>query len=169
MRISVVIPVLDEEQRLAPLIEAIRGGGPCQVIVVDGGSRDGTVACAKRVADQVLHDAGGLARQLNRNGIALRRLPDDLDLRDLIAIQTQQRTRAMSGRIPGPPRDGDQNELYQQDDSEDSRKAALHDHVADAPRSTLAAMPAPCGSARARPRRRAGTSVTPPSSRIVAP
>ena len=66
-RLSVVVPVLDEAagvvaalQALAPLRE--RGH---EVIVVDGGSRDGTPALAAPWADLVVDGPRGRARQMN--------------------------------------------------------------------------------------------------------
>ncbi len=65
--LSIVVPVLDEApgvvaslQALAPLRQ--RGA---EVIVVDGGSRDGTPALASPLADRVLQAPRGRARQMN--------------------------------------------------------------------------------------------------------
>jgi rSAM/selenodomain-associated transferase 2 len=65
--LSVVVPVLNEAsgivaslQRLAPL----RARGH-EVIMVDGGSSDATVALATPLVDQVVHSARGRARQMN--------------------------------------------------------------------------------------------------------
>ena len=67
MRLAIVIPVLDEAatieatlQRLAALRE--RG---VQVIVVDGGSHDGTAGRAAALADRVLEAPRGRALQMN--------------------------------------------------------------------------------------------------------
>lgn len=64
--LSVVIPVLDEEARIVPLLRALGSAGVDETIVVDGGSRDASLERAGAVADRVLTVAGGLARQLNR-------------------------------------------------------------------------------------------------------
>ena len=65
--ISVVVPVLDEaesiEQSLLPL-QAIRGRG-IEIVVVDGGSRDGTRSIANRLCDRVVDSPRGRARQMN--------------------------------------------------------------------------------------------------------
>ena len=73
-RLSIVMPVLDEAagiqatlQALAPLRE--RGH---ELIVVDGGSSDGTHALAAAWADQVLASPRGRARQMNAGAAAAR-------------------------------------------------------------------------------------------------
>jgi rSAM/selenodomain-associated transferase 2/rSAM/selenodomain-associated transferase 1 len=67
MKLSIVVPVLDEAQRigeaLAPL-QRPRGAGH-EVIVVDGGSRDDTRALAAPLADRVLESPRGRAVQMN--------------------------------------------------------------------------------------------------------
>ena len=71
-RISIVVPVLNEVQslpetlaRLAPL----RAKGH-EVIVVDGGSDDGTPAIAALQADRVMAAAAGRGRQMNAGAAA---------------------------------------------------------------------------------------------------
>lgn len=65
--ISVVVPVLDEAdampRSLRPL-QALRGRG-IEVIVVDGGSRDGTRDAAVPLCDRILDAPRGRARQMN--------------------------------------------------------------------------------------------------------
>jgi rSAM/selenodomain-associated transferase 2/rSAM/selenodomain-associated transferase 1 len=67
LRVSIVIPALDEARSilatLAPL-QPLRAEGH-EVIVVDGGSRDATVALAAPLADRVLGSERGRARQMN--------------------------------------------------------------------------------------------------------
>jgi len=110
MRLAVVIPALNEAatieaalQRLAPLRE--RGA---KVIVVDGGSDDGTVARAAPLADAVLAAPRGRAAQMNAGAQAAEaaaadvllflhadtRLPDEAD-------RTVRRALAQSGRCWG--------------------------------------------------------------------
>lgn len=67
MRISVVIPTRDEAQAIGSLLHDLasaRAAGH-ELIVVDGGSQDGTVAIAERSADRVLTAATGRASQMN--------------------------------------------------------------------------------------------------------
>ncbi len=64
MGVSVIIPTLNEESCLAGTLAALRAERPQQVIVVDGGSTDGTVRAAAG-ADLVLHRSPGRARQMN--------------------------------------------------------------------------------------------------------
>lgn len=67
MRISIVMPVLDEAERVVPALAALqpwRQAGD-EVLVVDGGSRDGTRQLALALADRVLDAPPGRARQMN--------------------------------------------------------------------------------------------------------
>ena len=52
MKVSVVVPVRDEEQSLPTLLESLldQSHSPDEILLADGGSRDGTVACARRYA-----------------------------------------------------------------------------------------------------------------------
>ena len=54
MRVSVVVPVRDEEESLPALLESLldQSLAPEEILIIDGGSRDGTVACAHRHADR---------------------------------------------------------------------------------------------------------------------
>jgi rSAM/selenodomain-associated transferase 2/rSAM/selenodomain-associated transferase 1 len=66
-KLSIVVPVLDEAERigaaLAPL-QPFRDAGH-ELVVVDGGSRDGTFAAAAPLADRVLLAPRGRAVQMN--------------------------------------------------------------------------------------------------------
>ena len=65
--VSIIVPALDEAaalaETLAPL-QAARAAG-AEVLVVDGGSRDATVAVASPLADRVIVAARGRASQMN--------------------------------------------------------------------------------------------------------
>lgn len=66
-RISIIIPVLDEAADIVSSLQALaslRSRG-AELIVVDGGSRDGTVALSRPLADQVIHAPRGRALQMN--------------------------------------------------------------------------------------------------------
>lgn len=67
MRLSIIIPVLDEaegiEARLAALTGLRRAG--CEVIVVDGGSTDATCALAEGLCDRLVAAGRGRAVQMN--------------------------------------------------------------------------------------------------------
>lgn len=67
MTISVVIPTLDEAQRVRQAIESVAGPG-VEVIVVDGGSRDETARIARDAGARVLASERGRARQLRMGG-----------------------------------------------------------------------------------------------------
>lgn len=65
--LSVVVPVLNEAAGICACLQALqplRAGG-AEVIVVDGGSSDATVAQCAGLADVVLESAAGRARQMN--------------------------------------------------------------------------------------------------------
>jgi rSAM/selenodomain-associated transferase 2 len=67
--VSFVIPVLDEEGAIADLLRDLRQRYPhSQLIVVDGGSCDRTVALALPLCDQLLLSASGRACQMNLGG-----------------------------------------------------------------------------------------------------
>ncbi|PKM02487.1 MAG: glycosyl transferase, partial [Gammaproteobacteria bacterium HGW-Gammaproteobacteria-7] len=65
--LTIIVPTLNEAQNMVPLLahlQAMREGG-VEVIVVDGGSSDGTQALAASLSDQVLTVPPGRARQMN--------------------------------------------------------------------------------------------------------
>ena len=67
MRLSIVVPTLDEAADIVPTLarlHPLRAAGH-EVIVVDGGSTDGTAALAAPLADQVLTARHGRAPQMN--------------------------------------------------------------------------------------------------------
>ncbi len=65
MRLSVIVPTLDEEHAIGATLARVRSASVHQVIVVDGGSRDRTTAVAARDADRVLRAPSGRASQMN--------------------------------------------------------------------------------------------------------
>jgi rSAM/selenodomain-associated transferase 2 len=64
MSISIVIPTLNEAACIAGTLQSLRRQRPCEIIAVDGGSNDDTVALA-RDADLVLTTPPGRATQMN--------------------------------------------------------------------------------------------------------
>lgn len=65
--LSIIIPVLDEALNIAVALSALaalRARG-AELIVVDGGSRDGTAALATPLADRVIDASRGRAAQMN--------------------------------------------------------------------------------------------------------
>jgi rSAM/selenodomain-associated transferase 2 len=63
--VSVIIPALDEEVSLPETIRSARDAGADEVIVVDGGSGDGTLGIARLLADIAQSQPAGRASQMN--------------------------------------------------------------------------------------------------------
>lgn len=73
MRLSIVIPVLNEGRALPALLAGLKASFPrAELIVVDGGSADDSLARAREQAHLVLRTAPGRARQMNRGAAAAR-------------------------------------------------------------------------------------------------
>jgi len=70
--LSVIIPVLDEERALPVLLGCLRGDSRVESLVVDGGSRDRSVAIAEAQGARVVVSTPGRAAQMNA-GAALAR------------------------------------------------------------------------------------------------
>lgn len=64
-RVSVIIPALNEAAHIAATLEHARGDSPHEIIVVDGGSTDGTCEVARKFGVTVIHSKSGRARQMN--------------------------------------------------------------------------------------------------------
>jgi len=72
-RVSVVIPTLDEVDRLAALIEGLRREPElAEIIVADGGSTDGTPALAEGLGVRVIETERSRGRQLRAGADAAR-------------------------------------------------------------------------------------------------
>jgi rSAM/selenodomain-associated transferase 2/rSAM/selenodomain-associated transferase 1 len=72
MRLAIVVPVLDEAATLGERLQALaplRASG-AELLVVDGGSTDGTALIAQPLADRVLQAPRGRASQLNAGAAA---------------------------------------------------------------------------------------------------
>ena len=67
MRLTIVVPALDEADNLARLLPDLAGACPgAEIVVVDGGSRDGTAeVVARQPGVRLLASARGRARQMN--------------------------------------------------------------------------------------------------------
>jgi len=68
--LSVIIPVLNEAGNIRPLLEHLQRTPEVDVVVVDGGSQDGTQAIAQSLGARVLATAPGRAHQMNRGAAA---------------------------------------------------------------------------------------------------
>jgi rSAM/selenodomain-associated transferase 2 len=64
VRISIIIPVLNEETTIGPLLEALQDRGADELLVADGGSVDRTVEIASAHA-RIVHASEGRAVQMN--------------------------------------------------------------------------------------------------------
>ena len=65
-RLSVIVPTMNEAALIAGLLGHLREKMPdAELIVVDGGSEDQTVALATRQADRVVQSPRGRAKQMN--------------------------------------------------------------------------------------------------------
>jgi rSAM/selenodomain-associated transferase 2 len=65
MRISVIIPVLNEEKSIAATLQGLERLKPDELIVVDGGSSDGTREVCQRFGVELYATPRGRARQMN--------------------------------------------------------------------------------------------------------
>jgi len=66
LKLSVIVPMLNEERAIAATLEAIRAGAPAaEIIVVDGGSSDRSVEIARARCDRHIEVERGRARQMN--------------------------------------------------------------------------------------------------------
>ncbi len=65
MKISVIVPTLNEEENIEKTLSALGVTADEEIIVVDGGSDDGTVAIACRFTEKVFITGKGRGRQLS--------------------------------------------------------------------------------------------------------
>lgn len=114
MKLAIVVPVLNEAAALSAKLQALaplRARG-AELIVVDGGSTDATLAIAQPLADRVLQAPRGRASQLNAGAAATRadgllflhadtQLPADADRWIEQALQQGHRWGRFDVRIEG--------------------------------------------------------------------
>ena len=70
LKISIIIPVLNEANTIAPVISTARNAENVEIIVADGGSSDGTVEIAQSLGVRVISTAPGRSTQMNAGAIA---------------------------------------------------------------------------------------------------
>jgi len=64
--LSVIVPMLNEAATIASTLAALRLGAPeAEILVVDGGSIDASVATARPLCDTMIASSRGRARQMN--------------------------------------------------------------------------------------------------------
>jgi rSAM/selenodomain-associated transferase 2 len=66
VKISVIVPVLNEEHVIAPTLQALLSLVPYEIIVVDGGSADRSRQVCEQFGVKVLSSERGRAHQMNR-------------------------------------------------------------------------------------------------------
>src|ERR671923_1714053 len=71
--VSIVVPVLNEAQLIGNFLRHLRARAPeAEIIVVDGGSSDGTPELAAGLCDQLVRSDRGRAAQMNAGAQASR-------------------------------------------------------------------------------------------------
>ncbi len=70
LKISIIIPVLNEAPTIAKVISTARNAENVEIIVADGGSQDGTAEIAKYEADRTIFTSPGRATQMNAGAAA---------------------------------------------------------------------------------------------------
>ena len=68
--ISVIIPAVDEIDNIANTLLSLQDAGSIEVLLVDGGSRDGTPEIARQLGAEVLPSNPGRATQMNAGAAA---------------------------------------------------------------------------------------------------
>lgn len=63
--ISVIIPVLNEADRILSTVAAVKEGTDVEILVVDGGSTDGTVERLRQAGVEVIQTTPGRGHQMN--------------------------------------------------------------------------------------------------------
>jgi rSAM/selenodomain-associated transferase 2 len=70
-QISIIVPVFNERALIRPFLNHLRERAPeAEVVVVDGGSSDGTARLAAGFCDQLVESGRGRARQMNSGALA---------------------------------------------------------------------------------------------------
>lgn len=65
MKVSVIIPVLNEERFLGKTLSSLQQINDCEILVVDGGSQDKTLMIAEQHGATILRSSRGRALQMN--------------------------------------------------------------------------------------------------------
>jgi rSAM/selenodomain-associated transferase 2 len=118
--VSVVVPTLDESGRIVAVLDHLAGLGVSEIVVSDGGSRDGTVALAASRGVRVVQGPKGRARQMNLGAAAARGTvlwfvhadgepaPGSVEAIEAAlgvdgVVGGAFHTRTVDDRVPGPP------------------------------------------------------------------
>ena len=103
--LSIIVPVLNEAPLIANFLRHLRAVAPqAELIVVDGGSIDGTAGLAAPLSDRVLSAPRGRARQMNAGAAAARgdilwflHVDSELPATALTAIQNALKNERLVG------------------------------------------------------------------------
>lgn len=99
--ISVILPALNEESKIKDCLESILKQNiseGCEVIVVDGGSEDGTASIASELADKVVKQSSPGIGGARRDG-ADAALGDKLAFTDADTVVSEEWLRAISSNL----------------------------------------------------------------------
>ena len=73
MSVSIIVPVLNEAAIIRGFLEHVHAAAPgAEIIVVDGGSSDETLALARDLADDAINGPRGRAQQMNAGALRAR-------------------------------------------------------------------------------------------------
>jgi len=99
MKVSVVIPVLNERASLPAVVAALRScRGIAEIIVSDGGSTDGTVPWLQAQSDIVLvRSIRGKGPQINVGAAAAFDVPGAVDISETVSTETLATQTAVTG------------------------------------------------------------------------
>lgn len=70
LKISIILPTLNEEEVLGPTLESLQSGSNMEILIADGGSRDRTLEIAESFGARPIASRPGRGRQMNQGAAA---------------------------------------------------------------------------------------------------